>query len=473
MFRPRVALLSLLLAVGCGGSVAPGWTEERLPDGGKAGGWSVCTPGQYRCEGNRLDVCAPGGDAFQPVADCPVECDAIDGDCGVCVPGETRCVGPHELGHCSGDGMSEMPMACPMMRPHCIDRACFACLDSSECPVSNVVCEMAVCTAEHACSTDYAPLGTPCSATKQCSGTGECCVVNSINATLWPLDIYFMLDRSGSMLEGGRWQHQAEALAAFFHATNSSQTSAALRFFPLDNFCLAQEYTCAGADYVEPLVPWGMLPAHAAALEQAIAQTKPDGCITPTQEALNGVMIGARLRKLAFPEHVVVAVIVSDGGPCCGVCPVEDTDEIGQIVADYLAASPEVPIFSIYVSSNASNVMTEIAQQGGTQAAYDGSSGSDAFLQALREIQADSIPCQLKTDAAVLQPETASLRYTPAAGGASQTIPRADSADGCGLQGGWYFDASEQPPAVMLCPAFCEQVKHDPGSSITILLECE
>jgi hypothetical protein len=473
LFRPLVAISWMLWAAGCGGSVMPAAGEELLPDGGKPGAsWPQCTPGEYHCDGNRLELCNEQGQSFEVVTDCPVECNETDGNCGVCIPGERRCMNANEIAHCSIDGMSELVLPCPMVRPHCIDGSCFQCLDASECPVASQVCEDPVCTPEHACALDYAPLGTPCADGKQCSGIGECCVVNSINATLWPLDIYFMLDRSGSM-EGEKWQHQSDALTSFFHAASSAPTSAALRFFPLDDYCLAQEWTCSGEDYVEPLVPFELLPDQAGVLEQAMASTIPKGCVTPTQEALNGVLKGARKRKLAWPEHVVVAVIVSDGGPCCGVCPMEDTDEIGKIVADYLAASPSIPIFSIYVSAGASNVMTTIAVEGGTKAAFDGSSGSASFLQALRDIQAESIPCKLMTDAEVLNPAAASLQYTPAAGGSVQIIPRAEGPSGCDVQGGWYFDLSMQPPQVMLCPAFCDQVKHDAGSRITILLECE
>jgi hypothetical protein len=464
--------MGVAVLAGCGGKVVSEWDEGASLTGGSKPNARVCMPGEYRCEGNLLIECKQASDGFTPVVQCPVQCNAVAGNCGVCIPGRPQCESATSLSICSDDGMSEANVPCPEAKPWCFDGACVQCLDASTCAPSSKPCLTAACDIQHACTEQAAPPGTPCAAGKQCTASGQCCIVSSVEARLWPLDIYFMVDRSASMQDGA-WNNQSNALREFFNSASSAGVSVGLRFFPLDNVCLAQDFQCTGNNYASPLVPWGRLPEHAYVLEQAIASTTPNGCFSPTEEALHGVLIGATQRKQAFADHVVVAVLVSDGGPCCQDCPIEEPEGLGQIAADYLIGPPSVSTFAIFLDPKASKVMTSIAQNGGTTKAFDGGGSSEAFVGALKEIQAQSIPCQLDTSGAVLNPNLASLEFSPASGGASYSIPRVADPSQCDLSGDWYFDNPVSPQLIQLCPSFCNQLKHDPGSRITMFLECD
>ncbi|MBI5536817.1 MAG: VWA domain-containing protein [Deltaproteobacteria bacterium] len=470
MLRPLFWIIVVALA-GCGGTVKVESSEEVSSYAGSGAGVRACTPGQHRCAGNRLEVCNDTGDDFVPVFDCPVKCDAIAGNCGVCIPDKVRCFSPSSLAICSEDGLTEAEQPCPSHIPFCFEGECIECLETSACPPTPQKCTVPACDASHTCGKQPAPPGTPCAVNKECTASGSCCVVSSVVAKLWPLDLYFMLDRSGSMQDGA-WESQALALKSFFAKPTSGDTSVGLRFFPLNDLCVAQDNECSGLNYTDPLVPWGLLPDHSNALIQALDTTFPEGCFTPTQEALHGVLMGAISRKLAYPKHVVVAVFVSDGGPCCQACPIEEPEGLGKIAAAALAEPPSIPTFAIFLDPKASKVMTSIAENGGTGEAYDGSGSSQDFEKALLEIQSQSIPCQLDTGTTVLNPNTASLEFTPTTG-SSYPITKAVNANQCDTGGDWYFDDPVAPKQITLCPAFCELMKHDPGSQVTMYLECD
>ena len=465
----RLRLWWLMLAwTGCGGSVVSSWGEDKLPEGGVA---PLCTPGVHRCSGTLLEVCRADGAGYEPVYPCPIECNAQGGSCGLCVPGSWRCLDDHTLAQCWDSGLGEQYLTCPPELAHCAMGQCVQCIEADLCPGSSKLCEVARCI-DGQCAVEPAPAGAWCAPGKQCTAGAQCCVVNQVEARLWPLDIYFMLDRSGSM-EGAKWERQAQALETFFALPSSGDVTVGMGFFPGWDLCIAEDAQCSGKSYQKPQVAWGKLPMHAQALQAAIAQTAPNGCITPTQDALAGLLEGARNRKLAMPDHVVVAAIVSDGGPCCQSCPVEDIDGLGQMAVAYANGSPSLATFAIYVSQSASAVMHSIAKGGGTGEAFDASTGTEAFVQALRAIQAESIPCQLQTGTTVLDPKTASLMYTPTEGGVPQPVARVEDPLNCDVAGGWYFDNPVAPKLIKLCPEFCDKLKQDPGARITTYLECD
>lgn len=142
------------------------------------------------------------------------------------------------------------------------------------------------------------------------------CAASHVEATGLPLDLYLMVDRSGSMDSNNKWQNQEAALKAFLNDAKSAGLWIAMGFFP-KNDSYNMSPNCNGALYVTPKVQWAELPGAANTLISAIAGEDPNGSFTPTADALNGVLKGARDRQLQEPLHVVAAVIVSDGEPCC------------------------------------------------------------------------------------------------------------------------------------------------------------
>jgi len=303
------------------------------------------------------------------------------------------------------------------------------------------------------------------------------CAATVVEAEVLPLDLYIMADRSASMdnfENPTRWQNLTAALNAFFHDPQSNGLFAALRFFPLDDSCYPQDGSCSGNAYTNPLVPWGELPGHANTLSAAVNGTYPDGCFTPTQEALNGVLKGAYQRQVAEPLHVVAAVIVSDGEPCCGDC-VEDPGQLGQLAAQYANGTPAIKTFAIYVADVASEVMTAIAHDGATGSAYDATSGQQSFIDALNDIRGSMLSCEYKmpeTDAGIINPKLVQVTYTP--GGATEPDPieHVDGIGDCVGGQGWFYDDNDNPSKIVMCSGTCDMLQNDENGRVDILVGC-
>ncbi|MBI5535660.1 MAG: VWA domain-containing protein [Deltaproteobacteria bacterium] len=291
----------------------------------------------------------------------------------------------------------------------------------------------------------------------------EACATANVEAKLKPLDMYFMLDRSGSM-SGSPWSQQAAALNSFWNDPASAGITAALRFFPYDDSCAPMDATCTGNLYITPEVAWGVLPGAAAALGQAITNTSTMGC-TPTEEALKGALKGSKQRQISLPSHVVVAVIVSDGGPTdCNT----SASYLQNLAQSFFNGTPSIRTFALYVASSATATMTAIAQGGGTNQSYD-ATNTQNFLAALKAIQGSAIPCDFDMpvpDAGTIDPAQVTLDYqgTP--------ITHIDNATQCGANGGWYYDNNTDPKKIMLCPASCNLIKMDPNAKVNVSLGC-
>ena len=298
------------------------------------------------------------------------------------------------------------------------------------------------------------------------------CAVEHVEAEEVPIDLFIMADRSGSM-SGSGWTSQSAGLNAFFTDPLSKGIYVALSFFPWDGSC-DDLPACNGDMYYKPQVQWGLLPDHATALADTIDTTEPDGC-TPTQDALNGVLRGAYDRQTAFKDHVVAAVIVSDGEPCCGMCPIEDASGLGQIAYQYANGSPPINTFTIYAASSASTSMNSIAQQGGTLQAYNATGGTSAFITALDGIRSALIACEYKLpvpEAGTLNTEVIEVEFT-SGDGTTEKIPRIKAPEECGTDAGWRYDDDTNPTRIILCPTSCDGVQGDEEGQVDILMGCE
>ncbi len=300
------------------------------------------------------------------------------------------------------------------------------------------------------------------------------CAVEHVEAEEVPIDLFIMADRSGSM-DGDGWDSQSAGLNSFFTDPASKGLWVALSFFPWDGKCDSEVPSCNGDLYYKPQVQWGELPGHATVLADTILETEPDGC-TPTQDALNGVLRGSLAHQEAYPDHVVAAVIVSDGEPCCGMCPIEDATGLGQIAAEYANDTPSIKTFSIFAASSASAVMNAIAVNGGTQQAYNATSGTSAFITALDDIRTALIACEYKMPepaTGTVNPEVIEVEYTPGGGASAEQIPRIKPPEECGDDPGWHYDNDTNPTRIILCPASCDAVQGDEDGQVDILVGCE
>jgi hypothetical protein len=219
---------------------------------------------------------------------------------------------------------------------------------------------------------------------QQCTGTTS-------NGQLMPLDMYVMLDKSGSMMcaasnpdcpetqieTGSKWGAVTGALTTFLNQSDVAGISVAIQYFALpDNgvcaskpdghktgngkcssdadcdpcgpcvtfssqlgpagLCMGEVTgdSCTAADYATPDVEFVALPGGAKSIKDSMNAQTP-GSSTPTAPALQGAISHASDWAKANSGHVVIVVFATDGEPT--ECTDVSLDGNGNYVIDQAA----------------------------------------------------------------------------------------------------------------------------------------
>ena len=251
--------------------------------------------------------------------------------------------------------------------------------------------------------------------------------------TLRPLDIFFLVDVSGSMDDDNdptRWESVTEAIKEFVTdeaAANPEEAiTMGLTFFPIridsapDNCsnsggecgsdwgtCLnrfgnacrpiqSNRCWCTDADscevnaYAQVSQPFVDLTSGTASAEiiALLDRTDPGGS-TPTRPALEGAV--KYVRENANPEHQAVIVLATDGDP--QGCDSNDIDNVANIASSSAGANPSVPVFVIGLGEV--DDLHTVALAGGTGSAVilTGDNVKQEFADAIIEIRSSSVSC--------------------------------------------------------------------------------
>ena len=299
-------------------------------------------------------------------------------------------------------------------------------------------------------------------------GAFQQCATGSAEAKPRPVDLYVMLDRSGSMV-GPKWSAVTSGLSDFFAAPGTTELRLGLQFFPLDG---AQ--VCDFKAYSAPAVPVGALPGNAAALQEALGKQTPGG-ETPTLPALQGAYEQARGLALADPERAVALLLATDDEP--NVCA-STLDKVAQVAQNARTTEPSIATFVIGVGDLSK--LDAVAEAGGTSKAFlvDGSGAStkEQFVQALGEIRDALVVCSFPLPALEgkqIDPGKVNVLLTAAGGGEGQPLYKSDTLASCAADGlGWYYEPPEAPAQVTLCPAACAALKGSPGARLDLVFGC-
>jgi hypothetical protein len=307
------------------------------------------------------------------------------------------------------------------------------------------------------------------------SGGGgiDACAASGQDATQIPVDMFVMVDKSGSMKDNNKWPNAKAAFEAFFQDPAAASLKVALRFFP-DAGC--DGLACDVNVCSQPAVDIGALsdPAHVQALVASLDAHSPGGG-TPMSAALGGAEKWATdyTGKVMGTEKVVV-VLVTDGEP--NGCD-DNVDHIAKEAADAYAAAG-VLTFAVGLAGSNQATMDKIAQAGKSmQGFFIGNGNAEADLvAALKKIQQSSVGCTYampKPDQGqTVDPTLVNVTYTPG-GGQAQTLDQVPNAAACGASGGWYYDDPSKPATINLCPSTCQTVQADTGAKMQILLGCK
>jgi hypothetical protein len=334
---------------------------------------------------------------------------------------------------------------------------------------------------------------------------GGACAAESKTAEQLPLDMYIMLDQSGSMdgtVPGGgtRWDAVTGAFKTFVNQPGAAGIGVGIQYFPIppssstcsptclsDADCGGQFFTCLfgicvncdtdscdAADYAKPDVEIATLPGAAAAFIASINKHGPVGG-TPTSAALQGSVDHAKEWAIQHPDHVVINVLATDGAP--GAC---DTDQnhIDAIAAAGVNGTPKILTFVIGVGS-ALTALNGTAVAGGTGQAFfvdTNQNVNQQFLDALNKIRGAALSCSyLIPTPTVGMPnfDSVNVQYTPG-GGTKVVLPKVKDKASCPTSGGdaWFYDDNAKPTQILLCNGTCTKVSADTKGQIDILLGC-
>ena len=338
------------------------------------------------------------------------------------------------------------------------------------------------------------------------------CAAVKRTGELVPLDMFVMLDRSGSMDEGGRWLSVTNAIKSFVDSNDSRGMGIGLGLYPVgrnpstppppaactSSADCAPHYgdclpllgceaapplvtsSCLSADYAKPKVPMQLLPMAAGTIKQALDSASPGGDITPTFPALDGAHIYAAQWAKQNPGHVTVVVLATDGEPNnCGSISTNTTTNIAKRAEQAYKNNPSIRTFVIGVGDKVGD-LNAIAASGGTgQAVYlSDANAYQGLLDALNEIRG-SVACeyQIPLPEEGKEPDYDRLNVNITAEGKTETIGRVAAPSECHPdKGGWYYDNPNKPSKIMLCAATCQMVKS--GSQmepvqVDVLLGCK
>jgi len=293
------------------------------------------------------------------------------------------------------------------------------------------------------------------------------CITTSAESHRIPLDIIFLIDRSGSM-SGPKWNGTKMALTKFFEDPASADIGAGVAYFPAQ-----KADQCNPTTYEVLDVPIGVLPMNAFALTNSLPFDAL-GSITPSYGALKGVLLSASAYQDAHPSHKVIVVVATDGDPVG--CEPRTIDEIASLATSARKYN-DVRTYVIGVAGSTLVNLDKIAAAGGTTAAYDITQDIGAFSAKIAEIRTEAIGCDFSLppppNGQALDPDRVNFTYTPQGMGGPKILPRADDLADCKGQPGWYYDSNADSTKIVLCPASCATVQADAKAKVSVLFGCK
>ncbi len=339
--------------------------------------------------------------------------------------------------------------------------------------------------------------GTGGDGTQECAAVPvqtEGCTGEILAGETIPVDIYVMLDQSGSMATQAtpnsptRLAQVRLALTSFMEDPESAGIGVGIGYFGNADLLNGELTSCDPADYATPDVPIGVLPTRADDLITSLDAISPMG-ETPTGAAIRGACDYTSGFKSEHLGHAVVILLVTDGIPeapwtaprsegtaeYCSPTLADAVDAAGGCLAPATDA-PAVPTYVLGIGPSLSN-LNQIAAAGGTDEAFlvEGES-SESILHALNEIRAAAtVPCELRIpespSAEGLDYNEVNLVYVDA-GCTQHTVHNVADAASCDPEaGGWYYDDPNAPTTINLCGATCNDVSV-PGAQLSYSIGC-
>jgi hypothetical protein len=307
----------------------------------------------------------------------------------------------------------------------------------------------------------------------------DACASTTAKADVLPLDMFIVLDRSGSLADNNAWNEEVQALTDFLDDVNSAGIGVALQYMPLAQLCDVSAYSV-------PAAPLSILPGGSGALITSLSNTRPFGG-TPTTIALEGAIEFAKARQISNPNREIVLVLSTDGLPDSSCSIVPDGGGLTNSTANVVtvlsaAAALPTPIKTFVIGLGNEPTLNQFATAGGTgQAILVGSSDAGTatdieapLLSALSSIRNQALPCSYTipqaNEGGIINYGNVNVSFTPA-GQASQQFYGVSDAAACQTTNmDWYYDTTMTH--VVLCPNSCTAVKAVSKGAVNIDYGC-
>lgn len=288
-------------------------------------------------------------------------------------------------------------------------------------------------------------------------GDDEVCDADVYAGERKRLDIYMMVDDSGSMVPW--WLPTLDAINMFFMDPGSAGIGVGVQFFGS---------ACEPATYATPRVPIAELPGNMTALQQAFPIIPIEG--TATLPAMQGAIMHARSWATQHPDAKTVVLLVTDGLPDDCLSTVQNVTEVVQ---EGYTGTPSIQTFVVGLGDL--GALNQFAVAGGTgQALVVMPGAAQELVSALNDIRSAALPCEFAMPqgdgTSAVQPNRVNLRYTDPTG-QELTIGGVSDRGSCDpTQGGWYYDDPNAPTQLVACEQSCAQL--NAGGEVKVLLGC-
>lgn len=304
------------------------------------------------------------------------------------------------------------------------------------------------------------------------------CAAQATKGQLTPLDLFMMVDQSGSM-QGAKWQAVVSGITAFVSDPAADGIGVGIQFFPIEittgGFLGGTEDSCNIGDYAQAEVPIAPLPGNAATIIQHLGQHQPITS-TPTFPALSGAIQYAKNWKVAHADHTVAVVFATDGDPT--ECPPEDLGSIAGVAQAGFQGAPSVRTYVIGMQGATTSWLDAWAAAGGSGTSFDASDPSK-FITALNSIRGQALTCEYlipTPEAGTLDYNRVNVQYL-SGGQTTDLVKVADAASCDPATPSWYYDDAAHPQRIEICDPMCTTIKtasQQAGNDaeIDILLGC-
>ena len=290
-----------------------------------------------------------------------------------------------------------------------------------------------------------------------------------------PLDIYMIVDDSGSMVPW--WPGTLDAINMFFADPASAGIGVGVQFFGS---------SCNAADYATPRVAIAELPGNTTALQGAFPLIPVEG--TATVPAMQGAIQHARSWSDSHPDHKVAVLLVTDGLPDdCG----STVQGVVDVVAEGYTGTPSIPTFVVGLGFDLT-ALNMFAEAGGSgQATLVAPGAATELLNALQDIRDTVVETRIETvektvetplecewvipdnpGAGVFDREKVNVQLSAGAGEQTPQLGKVPS-DGECAAGGWHFDDADAPTRIIACPQTCDTIQSTTMAKVDILLGCK